>query len=64
MASVLNSLPITGSAILIEESINGVIKELSDAIKRAVNLAALSFNQCLSCKKYRFLKYAYIPQKR
>jgi hypothetical protein len=45
IASVLNSFPITGSAILIEESINGVIKELKDAIERAVNLIALSFIQ-------------------
>jgi hypothetical protein len=41
-ASALNSFPMSGSAILIEDIINGVIKELSEAIVRAVNWVALS----------------------
>jgi hypothetical protein len=42
-ASALNSFPMSGIAILIEDIINGVIKELREAIVRAVNLVALSF---------------------
>ena len=42
-ASVLNSFPMAGSAILTDEIINGVKKELNDAMIRADNLMALSF---------------------
>ena len=44
-ASVSYSFPTAGSAILTEEIINGVRKELMDAIIRAGNLAAWSFKK-------------------
>jgi hypothetical protein len=46
-ASVLNSLPTAGSAILTDEIIKGVRKELIAAIIRADNWAALSFKKLI-----------------
>jgi hypothetical protein len=40
-ASVWNSLPMTGNAMLIDEPMNGVMKELREAIINAVDLVAL-----------------------